>query len=83
MAHVKTALSIEKSLFDRVELLAHSMKVPRSRIMSLALKDYLDRLEQDQILERINAACEDMPDEFEKRWLQATAYSHAERIKDE
>ncbi len=83
MAHVKTALSIEKSLFDRVELLAHSMKIPRSRIMSLALKDYLDRLEQDKLLERINDACDDMPDEFEKRWLEATAYGHAERIKDE
>jgi metal-responsive CopG/Arc/MetJ family transcriptional regulator len=83
MTHMKTALSIEKSLFDRMEHLSRSMKISRSRLYSLAIRDYLEKMDHEQILERINAACADMPDEVEKKWFESTAHTHGAQVEGE
>jgi len=62
MANIKTALSLQKSLFEQVETLAREMKVSRSRLFALALEDYLRRYQNLQLLERINQAYPDAPD---------------------
>ncbi len=41
MANIKSAISLQKSLFDQVEALAHEKKVSRSRLFVMALEDYL------------------------------------------
>ena len=56
-ATVKTAVSLRKDLFDRAEAVAGQMRVPRSRLFSLALESFLDRRESLRILERLDAAC--------------------------
>jgi predicted transcriptional regulator len=56
-ATVKNAVSLRKDLFDRAEAVAGKMRVPRSRLFSLALESFLDRRESLQILERLDAAC--------------------------
>ena len=55
-ATVKTAVSLRKDLFDRAEAVAGQMRVPRSRLFSLALESFLDRRESLRILERLDAA---------------------------
>lgn len=56
MESVKTAVSIRKSLFEEVESLARKMKVPRSRLFTLALEDYIRRQENRKLLMQIDAA---------------------------
>jgi len=56
MGSVKTAVSIKKSLFEEVESLARKMKVPRSRLFTLALEDYIRRQENRKLLMKIDAA---------------------------
>ena len=56
-ATVKTAVSLRKDLFDRAEVVAGEMRVPRSRLFSLALESFLERRESLRILERLDAAC--------------------------
>jgi metal-responsive CopG/Arc/MetJ family transcriptional regulator len=56
-ATVKTAVSLRKDLFDRAETVAGQMRVPRSRLFSLALESFLDRRESLRILERLDTAC--------------------------
>jgi metal-responsive CopG/Arc/MetJ family transcriptional regulator len=65
MANVKTAVSLQKSLFEQVEALAGEMKIPRSRVFALALEDFVRRHQNRQLLERINAAYTDTPDPAE------------------
>jgi metal-responsive CopG/Arc/MetJ family transcriptional regulator len=43
MAHIRIALSIEESLFQKAEKIAEEMKISRSELYSLAARDYLKR----------------------------------------
>ncbi len=43
MLGVKTAISIEKSLFHQVKQLASDMHMSRSKLFSLAVKDFLQK----------------------------------------
>jgi metal-responsive CopG/Arc/MetJ family transcriptional regulator len=54
MPGVKTAISIDKELFDSVNKLAQTMKVSRSRLISLAVQDYLKKQENMSLLARLN-----------------------------
>ena len=71
MANVKTAISLQKSLFEQAEALAREMKVSRSRVFVLALENFV-RDYQDQLLfDKINKAFDDAPpDKVERKRLQ-------------
>jgi len=62
MPKVKTAISIQESLFKKADALARKLDVSRSQLFVLALEDYLRQYENRQLLERIDAAYEDVPD---------------------
>lgn len=70
MAHVKTAISLEKELFERVEALADEMQVSRSHLVALALAEFLRRRENKRLQEQINAAYDDVPDPTEQALLE-------------
>ncbi len=54
MATVKTAVSIEESLFERAEVLAEELQVSRSRVFAIALEQFLQRYEGKRLLEKLN-----------------------------
>ena len=62
MAQIKTAVSLDKSLYEQVDTLAHKMKVSRSRLFAMALQDFLRRHENEQLLQQINRAYLDESD---------------------
>lgn len=66
MQAVKTAISIEKNLFDEAEKMARNMKVSRSRLFVIALQDFIEHQKNREMLAQINAAYADEPDETEK-----------------
>ena len=66
MDNIKTAISIEKSLFTQANALARKMKVSRSRLFVLALEDFIHEQENRDLLEKVNAVYADEPDESEK-----------------
>jgi len=51
---VKTAISVEKTLFDHINKVAHALSIPRSRLFVDAVKEYLDRHESQWMLDRLN-----------------------------
>ena len=65
MANVKTAISIQQSLFEQAEALARELHISRSRLFALAVEDFMQRYENQRLLERINDAYADTttPDE--------------------
>ena len=70
MATVKTAISLQEPLFKKVEALASTLSISRSRFFALAALD--EEHETRQLLEQINAAYEDGPEpeeqEIRRRW---------------
>jgi metal-responsive CopG/Arc/MetJ family transcriptional regulator len=71
MANVKTAVSIYKALFEQANALAREMKISRSRVFALALEEYIQRHENQKLLDQINRAYADAPDESERKQQRA------------
>lgn len=74
--HIKTAISLEQSLFDELVRLAHSMQVSRSHLLAQALAEYLERRQNHEMMERINDAYADGPDEEEQAVLRHAGRQH-------
>lgn len=81
METVKTAISIDKSLFRQANALATKMKVSRSRLFVIALEDYMRQLESREILEKINAVYSGEPDEEEKELKRRIRKSHRRLVE--
>jgi hypothetical protein len=54
MATVKTAISIDRSLFNEVEKLARQTHLSRSQIFSQAIKSIVKRKDNIVLLQRLN-----------------------------
>ena len=80
MANIKTAISIDKPLFDQVEDLAHELNTSRSRIFSLAVTEFIQRLKNQKLLEAINAAYDDLPDAKEESLKSVMRSQHLKMV---
>ncbi|MDQ7825176.1 MAG: ribbon-helix-helix protein, CopG family [Candidatus Eremiobacteraeota bacterium] len=83
MATIKTAISIEKDLFTRVEELAQVMHVSRSKVFQEALLAYLEKYENQQLLAELNRAYADSTTTAEQDWLHNTSIHHTKIVKDQ
>jgi metal-responsive CopG/Arc/MetJ family transcriptional regulator len=83
MANVKTAISLQKRLFERADALAQEMNIPRSRLFALALEEFLERHDTEELLERINAACQEGLEPSDERWLNAMREHHRRLVEGE
>jgi metal-responsive CopG/Arc/MetJ family transcriptional regulator len=81
MPNVKTAISLQESLFEQVEALSREMKVSRSRLFVMALEDFVRRHQNRRLLEKINAAYQDSPDEDEQKRLQEMRRHHRRMVE--
>jgi metal-responsive CopG/Arc/MetJ family transcriptional regulator len=68
MATMKTAISIQQPLLDKVDSLARDLSLSRSKIFALAVEAYLEQLENRVLLDKINTAY-DEADPHEQDYL--------------
>jgi len=59
MPNVKTAISIEKPIFEKMDVLSKNLKISRSRLFSMAAKEFIERHRNLELLKSINQAYED------------------------
>lgn len=78
MAVVKTAISIKEPLFEKLEELAGEMDMSRSRLLALALEQFIERYENRRLLEEINTAYAEDSQEEE---LELAAKHGARRLE--
>lgn len=83
MQSVKTAISIQRSLFEQAEDLARKMNVSRSRLFVLALEDYIRRQQNRELLAQINAAYANEPDRPEQALHRAAKRTHRRIVEGE
>jgi predicted transcriptional regulator len=69
MGVVNTAVSLQEDLYEKAEKLAVEMRIPRSRLYSLALEDYIERYRRQKLLAQINAAHSEGLDDEERELL--------------
>lgn len=83
MANVKTAISFQKSLLEKAEALAREMKVSRSRLLALALEDFIQRYQNRRLLEQIDTACKDLTDTREQVLSRRIRRNHRRIVEGE
>lgn len=70
MAHVKTAISLDESLFREAEEWAGKLGVSRSQLFARAVEEYVRRRENEELFRRLNEAHAGGLDEEEKEYLE-------------
>lgn len=82
MPNVKTAISIEKPIFDQIDAIARRRKLSRSRVFAVAAEEFIQRHRNQELLEAINAAHSEEPDEEEKLLADGMRKKHAQILQD-
>ena len=83
MTTVKTAISLLASLFEQAETLAGEMPISQSSLIEIALEELIRRRENQQLLEKINAAWEPPLSEEEQVLLRQMSRSHRRLVEGE
>ncbi len=71
MAIVKTAVSVDAELFKEAHRLARKLGIPRSRLFSLALEEYMRQEESKLLLERLNRVYAGGSDQADRKAMGA------------
>jgi len=51
---MKTAISLSDSLYEKAEKTAHYLGIPRSKLFAMALEEFIVRINEKMITEKIN-----------------------------
>ncbi len=81
MASIKTAISIEKPIFEQVNALAKDLKISRSRVFALAAQEFIQRYKNFKLLEALNEAYDDLPES--EPVVSKMRPRHYEMVKDQ
>jgi metal-responsive CopG/Arc/MetJ family transcriptional regulator len=80
MSNVKTAISLPETLFQDAEAIASKMKVSRSKLIAIALEEFLTRYHNRQLLAQINAAYDDSVVEDKEQAVLRSMRRHHRRL---
>jgi hypothetical protein len=62
MPNIKTAISIEKPIFEQMNVLAKNLDISRSRVFALAAQEFIQRHKNIKLLQSLNEAYDDLPE---------------------
>lgn len=83
MANIKTVISMQPSLDEKVTETARKLKVPRSRILVRAVEEFIQRQDNQLLLEQINKVYQDAPTAEEKKRIRRGRSSHRRIVEGE
>ncbi len=78
---VKTAISMDDVLFQKAEALASALSLTRSGFVALAVQEFIERYENQRMLETLNDVYADAPDQSETDLLQQQRAKQRERVE--
>jgi len=70
LSSVKTAISVEKSLLNKIDETAKNLNLSRSKFFAVAAENYLHHIETQELVEKLNEAYGDGLDDMEKKTLK-------------
>jgi metal-responsive CopG/Arc/MetJ family transcriptional regulator len=79
---MKTAISIDDGLLEQADQTARLMGLSRSRLFAVAVRDFLQRQKQEQMLLRLNEVYANAPEPAEKRILKGIKSKVGRTLKD-
>jgi metal-responsive CopG/Arc/MetJ family transcriptional regulator len=84
MPVIQTAVSLDDTLVERVEQVAEELNMSRSRLVTLALEEFLRRHDSRNLLETLNAALgEESIEPFESSHLEEMRRYYRRQMVDQ
>ncbi len=83
MSSVKTAISLEAQLLKQIDAVAAELRMPRSRLLAEAAKEFLLRHQNAKLLDALNKAHASGPTDEEIEYRRAWKTQHRRRIEGE
>jgi len=80
---IKTAISIQKSLFEQAESLAHELNISRSELFGMAIETFVRNHQNQILLQEINEAYSDEQDTGDKVRLSKMRKHHRKVVRNE
>lgn len=80
---IKTAISIQKTLFEQAENLAQQLNMSRSHLFGLAIETFVKNHQNQILLDEINQAYSDQPDQNETILLSKMRKSQRKLLESE
>lgn len=80
---VKTAISLDSSLLSRIDEAAGELSISRSRFLAKAAEDLVRKFENLKLLNEINEAYADGPDDEEQRQQKAVWDAQRRQLLEE
>lgn len=80
---VKTGISLSNDLLNRAETVANEMKISPERLFAIAVEEFLQRQQTRKLVDSINEAYQDGPDEEESEWLRLSQQSYRKVLEKE
>ena len=81
MASVKSAISIEERLFKQVDDLARELNISRSRLIGVAVREYIERHNNRAMIQALNETYDDAM-EVETSTIAGMRPYHRSVVKD-
>lgn len=83
MTKTKTAISLNESLFAQADAIAQEMKISRSELFSIAVEEFIERRQNQKLLETLNEIYKDGPDPSEQQVLREVKPKYRQMFEDE
>ncbi len=83
MPSVKTAISVEKPIFEKMDDLAKELNVSRSRLFTIAAREFIERHRNAEAFKALNEAYDDLPEDFEDPAVSRMRSKHYQIVKDQ
>ncbi len=81
MSTIKTAISIDKNLYNKVIELSSKLSIPKSRIFSQAVEYLIEKNENIELIKEINKGYPELLDENEKLLISKVKSKHSGLVK--
>ena len=79
---MKTAISLDGNLLQKADETARALGLTRSRLFSLALEDYLRRMQQQRMIEQLDQVYSEPTQPSEARTAKRMKVKFRSTIKD-
>jgi hypothetical protein len=85
METIETSISLQQSLFEEAEVIAHEMNISRSQLLEIAVAEFVHRyhVRQSLSLEKLNEAYTDSPDPDDERLLAGMRRLHRQVLEQD
>ena len=80
MSSIKTAISLEKRLYDEIEKLIHKMHISRSKFFSTAAKEFIKKNRNKELLNKLNKVYANTDNQIDKNYIGISKKHHFDNI---